>query len=34
LQGQLKDKDDEIRAFKNEQKNKMKDRTANKAQVE
>ena len=34
LQNQLKEKDDEIRALKNEQKNKMRDKTANKTQVE
>lgn len=34
LHNQLKEKDDEIRALKNDQKNKMRDKTANKAQVE
>ena len=34
LQNQLKEKDDEVRAIKNEQKNKIRDKTANKTQVE
>ena len=34
LQNQLKEKDEEIRALKNEQKNKMRDKTAKKTQVD